>query len=78
MRGEPNKAIAGQMDLGLRTIEGERAKMMKKFHVQSLAELVRCATLAAEQLRHVRAREFIRTINDSAFGPKSTTSTNAV
>lgn len=77
MRGEPNKAIASRMDLGLRTIEGERAKMMKKFRVQSLAELVRCATLAAEQLRHVRAREFMLASNESSFGSNSTVPVNA-
>ncbi|MDZ4817615.1 MAG: response regulator [Planctomycetota bacterium] len=41
MQGMPNKAIASELDLGLRTVELRRATIMKKMHADSLAELVR-------------------------------------
>ncbi len=39
--GEPNKAIAADLDMGLRTVEMRRAVILKKMHANSLAELVR-------------------------------------
>ncbi len=39
--GKANKAIAAELDLGLRTVELRRATIMKKMEANSLAELVR-------------------------------------
>jgi len=44
--GKSNKLIAQELDLGLRTIELRRANVLKKMHVQSLAELVRQVLIA--------------------------------
>jgi len=44
--GNSNKAIAAELNLSVRTIEVRRAKLMKKLHADSLAELVRLALLA--------------------------------
>lgn len=41
MAGLPNKSIASELDLGLRTVELRRATIMKKLQANSLAELVR-------------------------------------
>lgn len=41
--GKPNKAIAADLRLSLKTIEGHRAHVMEKMRVGSLAELVRMA-----------------------------------
>ena len=40
LEGKMNKEIATQLKLSTRTIEDRRAKMMKKMHAKSLAELV--------------------------------------
>jgi two-component system, LuxR family, response regulator FixJ len=41
MSGKPNKSIAAELDLGLRTVELRRSMIMKKMDAESLAELVR-------------------------------------
>ncbi len=41
LQGSPNKRIASDLDIGLRTVELRRATIMKKMGVSSLAELVR-------------------------------------
>jgi two-component system, LuxR family, response regulator FixJ len=41
LAGKANKAIASELDLGLRTVELRRATIMKKMDANSLAELVR-------------------------------------
>ena len=41
LQGEPNKTIAADLDMGLRTVEMRRATILKKMHANSLAELVR-------------------------------------
>ncbi len=41
--GKPNKAIAADLQIGLRTVELRRANVMKKIGVDSVAELVRLA-----------------------------------
>jgi two-component system response regulator FixJ len=41
LAGKANKAIASELDLGLRTVELRRATIMKKMGANSLAELVR-------------------------------------
>jgi two-component system, LuxR family, response regulator FixJ len=46
--GKPNKAIALELGIGLRTVELRRANIMKKMQADSLAELVRLALLAEE------------------------------
>jgi DNA-binding NarL/FixJ family response regulator len=46
-RGLANKQIAYTLDLGEKTIETHRSKLMRKLGVRSVAELVRLA-LAAE------------------------------
>lgn len=44
--GKPNKTVAAEFDLGLRTVELRRANIMKKMHADSLATLVRYALVA--------------------------------
>lgn len=41
LQGEPNKTIAADLDMGLRTVEMRRATILKKMNANSLAELVR-------------------------------------
>jgi FixJ family two-component response regulator len=41
VEGRPNKVIASELDIGLRTVELRRASVIKKLHAGSLAELVR-------------------------------------
>lgn len=41
LQGEPNKTIAADLDMGLRTVEMRRATILKKMQANSLAELVR-------------------------------------
>jgi two-component system response regulator FixJ len=48
LRGMPNKRIAAELDIGLRTVELRRANVLKKMQVESLAELVRLAMLAGK------------------------------
>ncbi len=43
LEGKPNKTIAGELDIGLRTVELRRSNVMKKMQADSLAELVRMA-----------------------------------
>lgn len=60
MLGEANKGVAAKLDIGLRTVESDRASMMRTFRVDSFAELIRCATIAVEQMRLIRARVLAR------------------
>lgn len=46
MDGEANKVIAQKLDLGLRTVEARRQSALKKFNVDSLAELIPLVLLA--------------------------------
>lgn len=48
LRGMPNKRIAAELDIGLRTVELRRANVLKKMQVESLAELVRLAMIAGK------------------------------
>ena len=48
LRGMPNKRIAAELDIGLRTVELRRANVLKKMQVESLAELVRLAMLVGK------------------------------
>ncbi len=45
LEGLPNKRIASDLDIGLRTVELRRSNIMKKLGAGSLAELVRLALL---------------------------------
>lgn len=45
MAGKPNKRIAAELGLGLRTVELRRARLLKKMQAGSLAEMVRMATI---------------------------------
>jgi len=45
LEGQPNKRIAADLKLGLRTIELRRSKIMKKMQAESLPDLVRMAML---------------------------------
>jgi FixJ family two-component response regulator len=47
--GKPNKVIAAELDIGLRTVELRRANVLKKMHADSLAELVRFALIVWDQ-----------------------------
>jgi two-component system response regulator FixJ len=48
LNGMPNKRIAAELDIGLRTVELRRANVLRKMQVDSLAELVRLAMLAGK------------------------------
>ena len=45
LAGNPNKRIATELGIGLRTVELRRARLLKKMQAGSLAELVRMATM---------------------------------
>ena len=49
MAGKPNKKIAAELGIGLRTVELRRARLLKKMHAGSLAELVRMVTVSGYQ-----------------------------
>lgn len=44
--GKPNKAIAHQLEISIKTVEHHRSNLMKKMRVSSVAELVRMTMLA--------------------------------
>jgi two-component system, LuxR family, response regulator FixJ len=46
LEGLPNKRIAADLDIGLRTVELRRSNVMRKMQANSLPELVRMAILA--------------------------------
>jgi FixJ family two-component response regulator len=46
MSGHPNKRIASDLDVGLRTVELRRSNIMKKMQATSLPDLVRMAVIA--------------------------------
>lgn len=48
MEGKPNKIIAAELDISVKTIEFHRAKLMEKTGVTSVAELVRIALQQSE------------------------------
>ena len=45
IEGKPNKIVAAELDIGLRTVELRRANVLKKMEAGSLAELVQMAAL---------------------------------
>jgi two-component system response regulator FixJ len=46
LAGKPNKRVAAELGIGLRTVELRRARLLKKMQAGSLAELVRMATIS--------------------------------
>jgi FixJ family two-component response regulator len=46
--GRPNKSIARDLDLGLRTVELRRAMILQKMQASSLAELIRMVLIAGD------------------------------
>ena len=46
LAGKPNKTIALELGVSIKTVETHRARVMVKLDVQSLAELVRICTVA--------------------------------
>ena len=48
--GKPNKQIAKELDLSMKTIEAHRARLMRKLQARSIADLVRLALAAEEEL----------------------------
>jgi len=46
LHGKPNKKIAADLGIGLRTVELRRARLLQKMEAGSLAELVRMVTIA--------------------------------
>lgn len=48
--GKPNKQIARELDLSMKTIESHRSRLMLKLHARSSADLVRVALAAGEKL----------------------------
>jgi DNA-binding NarL/FixJ family response regulator len=48
--GKPNKQIAKELDLSVKTIEADRARLMRKLQARNIADLVRVALAAGEDL----------------------------
>ncbi len=64
LEGVPNKQIAKQLEVSVRTVESRRAKIYRKCEVTTVTELVRCVDLA-QQLR-ARYGDCRRPINEMA------------
>lgn len=47
--GKPNKQVARELDLSVKTIEAHRARVMRKLQARSIADLVRVALAAGEE-----------------------------
>ena len=48
IEGKPNKIIAAELDISVKTVEFHRAKVMEKMGVTSVAELVQFAMQQSE------------------------------
>lgn len=48
--GKPNKQIAQELDLSIKTIEAHRSRLMRKLQARSIADLVRMALAAGEDI----------------------------
>jgi FixJ family two-component response regulator len=42
IEGKPNKVIATELDISVKTVEVHRSRVMEKMEVASVAELVQC------------------------------------
>ena len=58
MAGEPNKRVASLLDIGLRTVESDRAQLMSKLKVNSFTELVKMVTEIENDLVLTRQKIF--------------------
>lgn len=58
MAGEPNKRVASLLDIGLRTVESDRAQLMAKLKVNSFTELVKMVTEIENDLILTRQKIF--------------------
>ena len=58
MDGESNKRVAAILDMGLRTVEGDRANTMKKLKVGSYVELIKLVTLVEGDVLSTRKEFF--------------------
>ena len=54
MNGEPNKRVAALLDIGLRTVESDRAHVMKKLSVSTFVELVGFVSRAENRSVQIR------------------------
>ncbi len=54
MDGEPNKRVAAILDVGLRTVEAERAQVIKKLKASSFVELIRFVSCIENDLASIR------------------------
>lgn len=63
LEGRPNKVIASDLDIGLRTVELRRAVILEKMQTSSLAELVRMVILANERMNQTPAVQRIAAAN---------------
>jgi FixJ family two-component response regulator len=59
LEGRPNKGIARELGVGLRTVEGRRHSIMAKLGARSLAELVHTAWETRALARHLEAQQGI-------------------
>lgn len=58
MDGEPNKRVASILDVGLRTVEAERAQVIKKLKVGSFVELIRLVSCVENDVHETRKTIF--------------------
>ena len=58
MEGEPNKRVAAILDVGLRTVEGERAQVMKKLNLPSFVELIKTVSRVENDYLETRRNIF--------------------
>ncbi len=58
MDGESNKRVAAILDMGLRTVEGDRANTMKKLKVGSYVELIKLVTQVENDVLSTRKQFF--------------------
>jgi two-component system, LuxR family, response regulator FixJ len=69
LQGKPNKVIASDLDIGLRTVELRRAIILEKMHTSSLAELAQLVILAKERMNQTsvarRTPEAPRALHDA-------------
>lgn len=58
MDGESNKRVAAILDMGLRTVEGDRANTMKKLKAESYVELIKLVTQIESDVLSTRKQFF--------------------
>ena len=65
MEGESNKCIAAMLDMGLRTVECDRANMMKKLQVGSYVDLIKMVTRIEKDIILARRQHFNNSFNQT-------------